>query len=90
MIAFTGLFICSVLCASYGDFFFVEVNAGEGPCLAGIELESFLEGNLQAREQLISCPFLAIDAGNFLDPSDPPIAIFLDHCGVLVLHFVFP
>jgi hypothetical protein len=48
-----------------------------------MDCENVLSGGPQAFHQFFSCLLLSICAGNFLDPPDPPIPVFLDDRGKL-------
>ena len=71
-------------CVSYGDEFFGVAGLGRTNCILAIELERFGETLPQAGKKLFPSAFLAVDAGDFLDPSDPPVAILLGYRRVCI------
>jgi hypothetical protein len=55
-----------------------------------IELKRFGETCPQAGKKLFPSTFLAVNTGDFLDPSDPPVAIFLGYRLVRIGHSQSP
>ena len=73
----------------YGNLLFLIVPSGCGDGLLPVEFQRFLQSDFQAFEQLIPRRFLTIDAWDLFDPTNPPIAVLLDHCGVCVVLVCF-
>ena len=65
---------------------FLEVPAGGFDRILAIELQDFPERGFECCKPLFARCFLAIDARDFLNPPDPPIAFLLDDCGVGLIH----
>jgi len=55
-----------------------------------IKLKRFGETCPQAGKKLFPSTFLAVDTGDFLDPSDPPVAILLGYRPVRIGHSQSP
>lgn len=53
-------------------------------CLLTIEIERFSQSRLQAGKQRIVSVFLAIDAGNLLNPSNPPVTVLFRYCRIRI------
>jgi hypothetical protein len=51
-----------------------------------VELDRFGENLSEAGHEIFSVTFLAIDARNLFYPADPPVAVLLQHRGVLRTH----
>lgn len=62
-------------CVLYSDEFFGVAGLGCMDRIFAIELKRFGETCPQAGKELFPSTFLTVDAGDFLDPSDPPVAI---------------
>ena len=56
-----------------------------GASVAAIEFQGFREGFGETLAEFVAGAFLAIHAGHFVDPTDPPLSATFDDCGVL--HF---
>ena len=52
--------------------------------VSAIHLNGFLESHPKAFEQLFPGPLLAIHPGNFLDPTNPPLAVLFYDCCILI------
>jgi hypothetical protein len=51
-----------------------------------IERKRFPQRLPQAFKLLVVGTLLAIDAGNFLDPAEPPVAVLFHESGILAAH----
>jgi hypothetical protein len=74
--------------ASYGEGLFGIVRGSGFFCLLAIELERLPEGNLETLDKFFPAFFLAIDAGHFLNPSDPPVTILLGYRSIRIGHLI--
>src|SRR5258708_26401905 len=68
--------------ASYGDANFLEVRGRRGPRVGSICLERLMQRDPQGLEERVARRFLAVHAGHFLNPADPPVTILFDNCCV--------
>ena len=76
-------------CVSYSDVFFGVAGLGRTNRILAIELERLGEARPQAGKELLPSSFLTVDAGDFLDPSDPPVAILLRHRRVRIGQVIY-
>jgi hypothetical protein len=65
--------------ASHRDVFFREMIARRQTGFLTIEIERFGQHLSKTLQELFFRFFLTIDSGNLFDPTNPPIAILLDH-----------
>jgi hypothetical protein len=72
--------------ASRRDAHFLEGAARGRPSLSAIHHERFFEGVTEVIQQFLAGLALGVDAGDFLDPADPPFAVLLDNGGVVRCH----
>jgi len=82
--------VSGVECVSYSDEFFGVAGLGCTDRILAIELKRFGEAGPKAFEELFPTTFLAVDTGDFLDPSDPPVAILLGYRRVRIGHSQSP
>jgi len=82
--------VSGVECVSYSDEFFGVAGLGCTDCILAIELKRFGETRPKASKKLFPTTFLAVDTGDFLDPSDPPVAILLGYRLVRIGHSQSP
>src|SRR5207249_3256983 len=55
-------------------------------CLGPVHLQSLLQCVAEIVQQFLAGLSLGVDAGHFLDPTDPPVAVLLDDCVVFPNH----
>lgn len=78
--------ISEALCASYSDQFLPVVGYGSAQGVLPIELKRFLQSISKGIQQLPVSTLLAIHAGDFFNPSDPPIPILFCNGCICVWH----
>src|SRR3972149_723338 len=72
--------------ASHRDRVFLVALAGSIDRIRTIELQGFSQSNLKRFQQFLTRRFLAIDAGDFLDPSDPPVTLIFHNSIEMQVH----
>jgi len=82
--------VSGVECVSYSDKYFGVAGLGCTDRILAIELKRFGEAHPQAGKEIFPTTFLAVDTGDFLDPSDPPVAILLGYYRVRIGHSQSP
>ena len=73
--------------ASYRDGKFLVAFACGATGLNSIELNGLGDGNVQGLQEFLARGLLAVNAGDFLNPADPPICVLLYYRSIRLLHF---
>src|SRR5690349_16076099 len=72
--------------SSCDDERFFKICTSHLSSVCSIQLKSFVECEAKALEQFFASSFLAVDSGDFFDPANPPVAVLLYNCAVVVRH----
>src|SRR5262245_52081607 len=68
----------AVRAASRRDAHFLVDTARRGSGLGAVHLQRLFQGIAEVVQQLLAGLALGVNAGDFLDPADPPLALLLD------------
>ena len=72
--------------ASYcNSEFFVAMASGIAS-IRPVHFKRFRQRNAQGFQQFLTRGLLAVDSGNFLNPTDPPFPVLLYYCCVVLVH----